>query len=483
MVLKKLRRKKTAKRIWIVLAILILPAFILWGSGSVMRSKPETMYAGAISSRKIPITDYRDSLLAVTNQAIIQFGDNRAEIQKYVNLPDQAWTRLILLTEAKKLKLTASDSEVVETIQKYAFFKRQGQFDERLYSQLLQYVFHTQPRVFEEQMRQNIILVKLYSKLTSEVNLTDAQIRDEYQKANEELSIYYIASIPADFAKDLAASEKEIKDYFAKNSLNFKQPLSFNVEYVSMGAEEQNQDQIKDKIKKLFLRLSKKEKFLEAASEFGLQVKETGLFSETDPIPGIGWVPQVISLLSKTKPGDYLPVIHMDKTYYVLRLKEIKAPFIPDFETIKERVKEAFIKDKSQEIARVKIENCLNELTARSKVNPKTVDFERVAKEQGLKSGSTELFKYGSYIEGIGGSDIFWLKAQGLKGDDFSQIISAPAGFYIIGLKSKIAIDENKFNKERAEFTKNLILQKKSEYFTKFTENLRKKSQAFFLKD
>lgn len=483
MVLKKLRRKKTAKKIWIVLAILILPAFILWGSGSIMRSKPETMYAGAISGRKIPLTDYRDSLLAVTNQAIIQFGDNLEEIQKYVNLPDQAWMRLILLAEAKKRKLSASDSEVVETIQKYAFFKRQGQFDQRLYAQLLQYVFRTQPRVFEEQTRQNIILTKFYNKMTCEVNLTDAQIQDEYQKANQELSIYYIASIPADFVKDLAVSEGEVKDYFAKNSLNFKQPLSFNVEYISMGAQEQNQDQIKDKIKKLFLRLSKRERFPEAASEFGLEVKETGLFSETDPIPGIGWMPQIISLLSKAKPGDYLPVINMDKTYYVLKLKEIKAPFIPDFDTIKERVKQAFIKDKSQEIARVKIEACLKELIARSTVNPKSADFERVAKEQGLKSGSTELFKYGSYIEGIGGSDIFWLKAQELKGDDFSQIISAPAGFYIIRLKSRIGIDENKFNKEKTEFVKNLILQKKSEYFAKFTENLRKKSQAFLLKD
>jgi hypothetical protein len=484
MVLKKLRHKKTAKKIWIVLAILILPAFILWGSGSIMRSKPETMYAGIISGRKIPIADYRDALSAATNQAIIQFGDNLEEIQKSVNLPAQAWMRLILLTEAKKLKLTASDSEVVDTIQKYAFFKRQDQFDQRLYTQLLQYVFHTQPRVFEEQTRQNIILAKLYNKLTFEVNLTDAQIKNEYRKANEELSIHYIASIPADFVKDINPLEQEIRDYFTKNSLNFKQPLSFNVEYVSVvAAQEQNEEQVKDKIKKLFLRVSKKEKFPEAAIEFGLQVKETGLFSETDPIPGIGWMPQVISLLSKAKAGDYLPVIHMDKTYYVFRLKEIKASFIPDFETIKEKVKEAFIKDKSQEIARAKIEACLKELTVRSAVNPKSVDFERVAKEQGLKSGSTELFKYGSYIEGIGGSDIFWLNAQGLKEDDFSPIISVPSGFYIIRLKSKIGIDENKFNKEKTEFVKNLILQKKSEYFAKFAENLRKKSQAFLLKD
>jgi peptidyl-prolyl cis-trans isomerase D len=473
MVLKKLRHKKTAKKIWIVLAILILPAFVLWGSGSVMRGRQESsMYAGIISGRRIPISDYQDALSAVTNQAIIRFGDNLAEIQKYVNLPQQAWIRLILLAEAKKRGITASDKEVVETIQSYPFFQRQGRFDQRLYSEMLQYVFHVQPRVFEEQTRQNIIISKLYDRITSDIKVTDAQIREEYRKANEELSIYYIASLPADFIKGLNPAEQEIKDYFAKNKLNFKQPLSYNVEYVSLDSQ--------DKINKISSRLSKREKFSDAAQEFGIQVKESGLFSENDPIPGIGWLPQITGLLSKAKTGDYLPVIRIDKSFYILRIKEIKTPYIPDFESIKEKVKDAFIKEKAYKTAKAKIENCLEELEAISKTNPKSADFERVAKKEGLKSGETGMFKYGSYIEGIGGSDIFWLKAQELKEDRFSRLINTPTGFYIIKLKSRAGLDENKFNREKNDFAKNLILQKKAEYFAEFTEALRKKSQAFF---
>lgn len=470
MVLKKLRRKKTAKKIWIVLAILILPAFLLWGSGSLIRSKNESMYAGIISGRKIPVADYRDALAAVTNQAIIRFGDNLADIQKQVDLPREAWMRLILLTEAKKRRIRASDKEVVETVQAYPFFQRQGRFDGRIYSELLRYVFHTPPRVFEEQTRQNIIISKLYDKVTSGIKVSDAEIKEEYMKANEELSIYYIASLPADFVKDIKPSEQEIQDYFAKNRVDFKQPLSFNVEYARLEAAGEDENQVKEKIKKIFSRLSKKDKFSDVAQQFGLQVKESGLFSETDPIPGIGWAPQVISGLSKSRAGEYLPVIRLDKTYYILRVKEIKAPYIPDLDTIKERVKAAFIKDKAQEIARAKTE----------KISPKSADFERTAKEQGLKSGATGMFKYGSYIEGIGSSDIFWLKARELKAGESSGLISAPTGFYIIKLKSRTGLDENKFLKEKSEFTENLILQKKTEYFVKFTEALRKKSRAFF---
>ncbi|MDD5156395.1 MAG: peptidyl-prolyl cis-trans isomerase, partial [Candidatus Omnitrophica bacterium] len=216
------------------------------------------------------------------------------------------------------------------------------------------------------------------------------------------------------------------------------------------------------------------------AAEFGLQIKESGLFSESDPIPGVGWVPQITSRLTKAKAGDYLPVIHMDKYYYILKVKEIKAPYIPDFESIKDRVKETLVKEEAKKIARAKIEECLKILTQQAKPSTQSADFERAAKEQGLKSGVTAMFKYGSYIEGIGGSDIFWTKASELKEGQASDIISAPNGFYIIKLKSRSGVDENKFTQEKTGFAKNLLLQKKSEYFAEFTDKLWKQSRTFF---
>ena len=107
--LKELRNKKTAKKIWIVLIILIVPAFTLWGFGSFMHSKQEAAYVGKISSRKVSSLEYQDALDAVKNQAVMQFGDDLSKIQKYLNLESQAWERLILLTEAKKLKVKVSD--------------------------------------------------------------------------------------------------------------------------------------------------------------------------------------------------------------------------------------------------------------------------------------------------------------------------------------------------------------------------------------
>lgn len=82
----------------------------------------------------------------------------------------------------------------------------------------------------------------------------------------------------------------------------------------------------------------------------------------------------------------------------------------------------------------------------------------------------------GSYIENIGGSDEFFTAGRNLKDDEFSGIIAAPTGFFIVRLKAVMAIDEAKFEKEKKDFSQNLLNKKKQESFAQFFEGLRKKA-------
>ncbi len=467
--LKNLRKKKTAKKIWIILALLVVPAFVLWGSGGLLRSKEQADYKGKIFGRRISHLEYRDALDAVKNASIMQFGDKFSEIEKYLNLESQAWDRLILLHEAKKQKIGVTDREVIELIESYPFFQRKGVFDNRIYSELLQYVFHAKPRVFEEQTRQNLMLSKLYDDETKNIKASEKEVRDEYRKLNEQISIDYIASLLLEFTKDLAPTEEESKDYFAKNPLQFKQPLSFNVDYLAVDNE--------DKIKDIISRINKKEDFSKIAKEAGLALKETGLFTQTDPIPGIGWSPELLNLISKLKVGEFSHPVHLDKEYYILRLSERKEAYVPDFEKIKDKARERLIKNRSREIAKDKIDDCLGKIRESHKPNAKSIDLEKTAKECGLKAGSTGLFNYGSYIEGIGASDSFWLNAQSLKEGEFSGVIALPSGFYTVRVKSKLAVDENKFENEKPDFSQKILSKKKQEYFAKFLEELKRSTQ------
>ncbi len=484
--LKKLRNKKTAKKIWIVLAILILPAFLLWGSGSTIRDKgkaKQSAFIGKVSGRNIALSEYQDAIEATRSQAIMQFGDNFSEIQQYLNLESQAWDRILLLSEAKKRKISANDNEVIELIQSYPFLQRKDKFDNKAYADMLRYVFRVQPRVFEEQTRQNIILSKLFEELTNNIKVSEDVLRKEYTQANEQISLYYIAAIAFDFINDSApVDEKELKDYFADNALQFKQPLNYNLEYISADS--------KDKIQRLMPSLNNKEALDKLLKEMGLAVKETGLFPETAPIPGIGFFAQVVYSISKIKVGEYLPPTQIEKNYYLFKLKERKDPYVPELEQIKDKVKEKLTRNKSETIAKIKIEACLEKLkkdaesstpvnntsSAETKTDAK---FDKMAKLFGLKSSATEPLKHGSYIEGIGASDMFWEKAMNLKDNEISNIISLPSGFYIIKLKSRIPIDENKFKEEKPALIKRLEMQKKQEDFSKFIGELKKNAQRF----
>ncbi len=488
--LKKLRNKKTAKKIWIILAILILPAFLLWGSGSIIGDKDKTKqsaFVGKVSGKLITLSEYKDALEATRNQAILQFGDNFSEIQKYINLESRAWDRILLLSEAKKRKIRANDKEIIELIESYPFLQRKNKFDNKIYADMLKYAFRTQARIFEEQTRQNIVLSKLFEELTKDIKVTEEETKKEYTRTNEQISVYYIAAIPFDFIdKTTPIEEKELNDYFTNNALEFKQPLSHNLEYISADSE--------NKIQRLMSSLNNKEALSELLKDMGLAVKETGLFPENTPIPGIGWPTQVVNSISKIKVGEYLPPVQIEKTYYLFKLKERKDPYVPELEQIKDKVKEKLTRYKSETIAKIKIEACLEKLkenlkssetdktpiSTKSNAENKTdIEFDKTAKLFVLKSSATEPFKHGSYIEGIGASDMFWEKVISLNDNQTSDIISLPSGFYIIKLKSRVPLDEKKFNEEKPEFTRRLSEQKKQEFFSKFIEELKKDSQRF----
>ena len=466
--LKKLRNKKTARKIWLFLAVLIIPAFVLWGAGSLNRDRQKSAFAGRLFGKKISQLEFKDALDAVRNQAVIQFGDNLPQAQKYLNLEAQAWVRLMLLHEARRRGISASDKEVIETIENYPFFQRNGRFDNRIYTQMLEYSFRTLPRAFEEEVRQDIMVKKLYDEVTSGANATEEEARAEYLRTNEQLSLSYIAAVPAEFSKNITATDDNLREYFKSNSLDFKKPLSFELSYIS------TEDEIQ--IKKAALLLSKKNDLQKAAKSLNLTVKDTGLFTQTGPIPGIGWSNQIIELVSSLKEGQYCAPLRLDKYYYILMLKERLVPYVPEFEAIKSEVKEAFIKSKSEELARAMIDDCIKKLEEAYKADPKSLAFEKTAEACGLKSGTTALFKYGSYIDNIGGSDAFFEAASKLDDAQLSPVITLPSGFYVIKVKYRAPFDENKFTAEKQDFSRKVLLQKKQEYFNNFVEDLKRKA-------
>ena len=473
-----LRDKRVAKWIWIGLAIIILPAFCLWGVGSIARSNKEG-YAGKIFGKNVSPEEYREAYLATRTQFMIQMGDQFSKLEKYLNLKERTWERLILLHETRIKRIKISDEEVKEMLAKYPFFQANGVFDYGTYQKIIQYYFNTVPRVFEEETRDGLALAKLFDQLTAKITVTPQEAKEEYRRENEQLSLYYIAATAADFAGEIAVDDAQIKDYFAKNALNFKKPDSFNLEYLSLeypqDAKETDNAAVDGKIKDIIERLNKDKDLAKTAKDLSLEVKQTGFFGLNEPIPGIGWSPEIIDTISKLNIGSFAPPIHTQKGWYIVKLKEKKASYVPTFEEARDQVKLKLALTKSRAIAKSKIENALSQLQNAEAVKP--ADLEKAAKSLNLKSASTELFKRSAYIQGLGASDKFYDAAQRSGKDKISPILESEQGYYIIMVKETVSIDEEKFKKEEKDFTEGILKRKKEDVFTKFLNELKSKAQ------
>ncbi|MFA4992810.1 MAG: SurA N-terminal domain-containing protein [Candidatus Omnitrophota bacterium] len=460
--LRILRDKKTAKKVWIGLAIIIIPAFTLWGFGSSSRSKEENTPAGKMFGKNVSNLEFRKAIAATRTAAIMQFGDNFPKIEKYLNLEGQAWERLVLLQEAKKRKINISDKEVIETIQKMPYFQKKSAFDNKTYVEILRYVFRLQPRAFEEQLRQNLILAKLYSQVTDGVKIEDSQIRQEWLKNNEELSIYYIAALFAEFANKINPDDKEISAYYDKNKDIFKEPPSLNLEYILTESDEE--------AKKITDLINKKYDLDKISKELNLPKKETGLFKQYAPPAALKIPQETLNLILTLKEGLPAPVAKVDNTYYAYALKENKPAEAPALAEVKEKIKELITNEESRKIAQAKIKECADKL--------KNKPFDQVASASayGFKTGQTKFFKSSDQLDNLGPGQIFWENAKKLKENQLSDIFSDSNGYYIIKLKANKPVDEDKFAKEKKDLGDNILSREKSKVFGKFTEEMKKKA-------
>lgn len=359
--LRLLRNKKTAKKIWIGLAIIIIPAFTLWGFIGTKGDRQDTSSAGKIFGRNVSNLEFRNSLTAVRTKAIMQFGDKLPEIEKYLNFESQAWGRLILLAEAKMRRINVKDKEVVQEIQNAPYFQDKFGFSNKIYQEILRYALRLQPRIFEEQTRQNLILAKLYKQITQNVKLSDDQIRQEYLKTNQELNIHYIASLFSDFAAKIKPTDQELSDYFEKNKAMFKEPpakdqparipelAEIKDKVQDTWIKEESKKIAENKIKECAEKLKNNE-FEQIAKASGLKTGQTIFFKSGDQIENLGPAGIFWNTANKLKAKEPSSVLSNEKGYYLIQLGVIKPIDEAKFAKEKQEFSQRLLSDKQNEV-------------------------------------------------------------------------------------------------------------------------------------
>jgi peptidyl-prolyl cis-trans isomerase D len=306
----------------------------------------------------------------------------------------EAVQHLVLLGKARELGIRVTDDEVVQQIRALPIMLNdQKQFDPNNYQRymiLLNNLDITETQ-FEEIIREEIILGRLRSLISSTAEVTPAELQLAYNMLQEQTKIDYVELLAADHKDTSNVTDEDARSYYTLNQEKFRTPAMVKVRYVYFTISdakksvtlsdddiaeyyERNKSKYvdaagqpkplaaaKDELKQDLLDLRAERlagdrataltvklvpqpgapapDFTKIATDAGCAIKETDFFDLRSPVKGVDAGPAFNQAAFALGPD--MPVsdpVHGKDGYYVLAYVASRPSEIPAFEEVKTQV-------------------------------------------------------------------------------------------------------------------------------------------------
>jgi peptidyl-prolyl cis-trans isomerase D len=140
-------------------------------------------------------------------------------IFKKMGLPRQVIedmiSRKLIVQEAKKFGVIASDEEVRDKIMEMPYFKKDDKFDALTYKNVLQANGQT-PAQFENLIRDEILREKVLDLMQNQVKVSEKELETEFLLTEDKRSVDYVLVDRESLKKSLVVNEKEISEFLSK---------------------------------------------------------------------------------------------------------------------------------------------------------------------------------------------------------------------------------------------------------------------------
>jgi peptidyl-prolyl cis-trans isomerase D len=464
---------------WMLKGILILVAvtFISWGGYSFFREKKVT-YAAKVNGVTVEWREYNDAFQNAIKQYREALGPAFTEkMIEELRIKDQILDNLIskilILQEAKRLKLSVPDEELRGAIESVPAFQVNGQFDKRNYERSLRLNRMTSEE-FEQIQRESLLLSKVVGLIKMNGGkVSDEEVLDTYLFENERINLTFLKIVPDSFKRQIQPNEVEIKDYFQKHQEEFRTPTLVQVQYllfkpsdfetkvqVSPDEIKRRYDSRKETFKipkqmrvrdilikagpedtsdQLEAKKKKAEEILEKAKktkDFGSLAKQFSEGENASKGGDLGWIQkgamgeQIESVLLSMKAGDLSGLLAGRDGFHILKIEEVKEEKQKSFEEVKDQILQTLRKEKAKAEASRKADDAFYSLF-------RSRDLEGYSKEKDVPIKTTGLFKEGDEVPDIGKNPSFYSSASSLKLGEISPVVSIPPNFYILKLVNK----------------------------------------------
>ncbi len=457
--LKFLRRKENQKRIFTVLALVIIPAFVLWGVFLSKEDSKSSSVLGVIKNEKFSLKDYLASYKAVQRRIGFIYGDRAAEMAPLFNIKGEAWDRLLLLHYAKNERIKTGDKEVVQWLIQQPLFSRDGKFDSNFYNLYVNNYLHMNPREFEEEIRQNITLDKVREKVRTNISLTDAELKSFYDRAYGRRDIAYAVVSWESEKNNVTIPDEELQKIYPLVKERLVEPQKVKISYLFVP---------KEKTAALDAVFKEKDAALEALSKkYDLPVQETDFFYENESIPGIGLSKEILAASFSLPAGEESGWIALEGGSYKIRVKEKTEKRSLSFEETKEDLKKLLTRQRATDLVIKK----LNAL----KLKMDGASFEKVLAGAGIEVKTFEKFQKGANVPLIGVSEALDNITADLKEGETSEGFAVAEGGALAKISKDAPADKQAFEKEKETFRQTVMDKKFGESMKVLMEDLRNK--------
>jgi len=465
--------------LWLVVLVFIMLIFFEWGgfNDRAMGGRGQ-QYAAKVGDKTVTLEEFRQAhqnLEGIYRQTL---GENyNRELLKQFNLPKQALDQLIeqkiLLIEAERIGLGATDSEVQKTVLSYpAFQDEDGRFvgAEKYRSFLRSNQLSVDE--FEQSVRESVLLSKLNEVLRSTTYVSDEELEKAYREQAEKAKIRFV-QLPASQFADQEAGPEEVAAYFAEHQEEYALPEQRVVDYLMVDAarlrreveipEEElrayydghsdeftREEQVR--ARHILIKVTPNRPEAQAESvllaarrriESGEDFAQlAGDLSEDEGSAARGGSLGYFGRGQMVKPfedaafgapvGTVIGPVKSDFGFHLIEVQDKREGGLQPFEQAKAVARARLLGDRSSTLSEEKIQDVAQIIAERSLATAE--ELSALAEEEGLTWATTEAFGENDNVTGIGRAPNFTSAAFTLAEGSLSEPLSVPRGWVILRL-------------------------------------------------
>jgi peptidyl-prolyl cis-trans isomerase D len=218
-------------------------AFIPGNLGSDLMGTPGKGVIAKVNGEDVTAEQVREAARNMAQQQAQQYGANASMLMPFLmqqatqRAADQLIDRQALVAEAQHMGLKSTPQEVKDDLQhgRYAgiFFPGGNFVGEAEYQAMLQQ-HNLTTAMFEDGVRQEILISKLQAMITGSASVSDDAIRKEFEKQNTKVKFEYAVLKEDDLKKGLHPTTEELKAYYDSHQKSYANsiPEKRKIKYV-----------------------------------------------------------------------------------------------------------------------------------------------------------------------------------------------------------------------------------------------------------